>query len=392
MEDEDDIEEQPVVQKARRPPGNVPRGRLQVLLMVLAAVLMMGIFFGKLLPAWRRAKGDVQYTVQPQDPGSIAQNTKNFRDVVNKAAQDAEDARRKMEATAELNKKNAQYAPQAQPYAGGYQSTTQPPVDPVEDARRKRIAEMEQRAWKARIASPSLFSLKSASPASMKENPAQPAGPEIRRTILPKDQNLSRPHHEEAAPQIDSRNTLMRSTVIQCALNNRLGGLFTGPVSCQVSSDVFSHDGSRVLIPQGSILMGTAQRVSMQHQDRLAIVFHSVHTPDIPPRIIDLGEQVGLDQLGEAGVKDKTNHHYFSTFLKTGILGVISGLAVAGTGSYYNGDGGDMVRQGVSREMAQEARRAFGEGLNRLPTITIREGTIVTIMLTRDIVFPEEKV
>ena len=97
----------------------------------------------------------------------------------------------------------------------------------------------------------------------------------------------------------------------------------------------------------------------------------------------------GLAQAGETGLHDKMNSHYASIFGASLAVGAIGGLAQIGngtTGIVY--DPSVQFRNGISESMAQSADRVLDRFLNRMPTITIREGTRVKVVLTDDLQLP----
>ena len=83
------------------------------------------------------------------------------------------------------------------------------------------------------------------------------------------------------------------------------------------------------------------------------------------------------------------NNHYFSIFGASLAIGAIGGLAQIGngaTGLVY--DPSVAFRNGVTQSMAESSDRVLDRFLNRKPTITIREGTRVKIILTDDLQLP----
>ena len=89
------------------------------------------------------------------------------------------------------------------------------------------------------------------------------------------------------------------------------------------------------------------------------------------------------------GLHDKVNSHYLSIFGASLAVGAIGGLAQIGNStSGFGYDPSVAFRNGVSQSTAQSADRILDRFLNRLPTITIREGTRVKILLTGDLQVP----
>ena len=189
-----------------------------------------------------------------------------------------------------------------------------------------------------------------------------------------------------------SRKTywLPEGTIIEAVLTNRLDGDGTGPVNCMTTADVYLPGTRLCVIPQGSRVLGEASKVSATGQQRLAVMFHRIIVPGLHSYSIPLDSKPpALAQAGETGLHDKVNSHYTGIFGASLAVGAIGGLAQIGNGQ--NGFGYDpsvQFRNGVTSGMSQSSERILDRFLNRLPTITIREGTRTKILLTDDLKLP----
>jgi type IV secretion system protein TrbI len=179
-------------------------------------------------------------------------------------------------------------------------------------------------------------------------------------------------------------------TVIEAVLTNRLDGDAVGPVNCMITTDVYLPGTRTVVIPQGARVLGEASKVSSFGQQRLAVAFHRILVPGLHPYSIPLDKQPpGLAQPGEVGLHDKVNSHYVSIFGASLAIGAIGGLAQIGNGfSGFGYDPSVQFRNGVTQSLAESSDRVLDRFLNRMPTITIREGTRVKILLTDDLQVP----
>jgi len=95
--------------------------------------------------------------------------------------------------------------------------------------------------------------------------------------------------------------------------------------------------------------------------------------------------------LGDAGLRDQVNHHYWSTFGAAAAVGLISGLAQSvGTAGLSAGAGNRtiVIAGGAADATSQASAQVMDRFLNRLPTVTIREGHRVKVYLTRDLELP----
>jgi len=201
-------------------------------------------------------------------------------------------------------------------------------------------------------------------------------------------------------PSIPARNTgpisaagplhrVLEGTLIEAVLTNRLDGDAAAPVNCLVTSAVYSHSGQQVLIPAGARLLGETKPVQTLGETRLAVVFHRLLMPDGSTMTLD--QFKGLNQIGDAGLRDRVNQHYWSTFGAAGAVGLVSGLAqflgTAGLGG-GNGDRTVVIAGSGADATAQATMQVMNRFLNRLPTITIREGHRVRVYVTSDLELP----
>jgi len=180
---------------------------------------------------------------------------------------------------------------------------------------------------------------------------------------------------------------LFEGTVIETVLMNRLDGSFAGPVNCLVANDVYSHDRQHVLIPAGSKVLGDADKVNTFGQQRLAVAFHRLIMPD--GYSVSLDQFKGLDQIGATALRDKVNNHYLKIFGASLAIGVLGGIAEAGTGDVFTESALDRARMGFGESSALAGEQILDRFLNILPTITIREGHRVKVYLSNDLLLPD---
>ena len=203
------------------------------------------------------------------------------------------------------------------------------------------------------------------------------------------------PGREERTPErtdpisaVGPLHPLLEGTVIDTVLTNRLDGSGISPINCLVTNPVYSHNGQHVLIPAGARVLGETRPVQALGETRLAVAFHRLLMPDGSTRRLD--QFIGLNQIGDAGLKDKVNHHYWSTFGAAAAVGLISGLAQwIGSAGYSSGSGDrTVIIAGGADAASQASLQVMSRFLNRLPTVTIREGHRVKVYLTSDLQLP----
>ena len=180
------------------------------------------------------------------------------------------------------------------------------------------------------------------------------------------------------------RYTLFEGRFIDTVLTNRLDGTFNGPVNCLVSVPVYAAD--HLVVPAGARVLGEARAVNTFGQSRLAVAFHRVLLPNGDD--ISLDQFQGLNQVGDVGVHDAVDRHYGQIFGVSIALGLIGGMAQGYPAGGLNATGADTYRQGVAASVAQSSARVLDRFLNVLPTVTIREGHRIKVILSQDLALP----
>lgn len=182
------------------------------------------------------------------------------------------------------------------------------------------------------------------------------------------------------APDDGPHHRLYEGTILPAVLQTQLNGQYSGPLSAQITRSVWSRDRRHVLVPRGTIALGTVGSVQATFQDRLAITFHRLIFPD--GRWLELGF-VGLNGIGETSLKDLVDRHYLQLFGTAGAIGLLAGFTQS------SGEGSGGFRSGVSEQMANTSLQIVSQYLNRRPDITIRAGHRVNVRLTSDVVIPD---
>lgn len=221
-------------------------------------------------------------------------------------------------------------------------------------------------------------------PAPVRSAPASPAESEPnKKEVQPPAAAFTRAANAAAGKTY----VLFEGTILETVLLNRLDGAFAGPIECLVTGDVYSLDRQHVLVPAGSKVLGETRKVEAFGQARLAVVFHRLLMPD--GYSVSLDQFKGLNQAGDTGLRDQVNNHYLRIFGASLAIGTLGAVAEASTGGILTQSGTDRFREGFGQSSAQSAEQILDRFLNLLPTITIREGHRVKIYLSGDLALPD---
>jgi len=422
---------QPIQDKAPKPPGLMPKN-VQAWVMLSLALLMVIIMWftgGKKAQTAATSSTPGVQTPAPLEvnEGKIAELQSRIQDL-QREQQIALNQQNKFFGALQSNTQTAVPAQVTNPT----QPPPETPTDPIQDERKKRaylslFSSNVALSYRKDLAQPEsaptapppnpnplglqglpapgadfnqqLSQILQGLPAAMQPTPPAPpvaanarqAGTttaeetEKRVTESPSNETSSNPSALNSADGKDY--VIFEGTILETVLLNRLDGQFTGPVECLITTDIYSHDRQHLLIPSGSKIIGEAKRVDTFGQTRLAVAFHRLIMPD--GYSVNLDQFKGMNQIGDTGLRDQVNNHYFEIFGASLAVGAVGGIAEAGSDGLLTESGTQNMEQGVGESLGQTSQRILDKFLNILPTVTIREGHRVKIYLSGDLEVPD---
>ena len=197
--------------------------------------------------------------------------------------------------------------------------------------------------------------------------------PVDRRTVSP--DRLANP----ASPYI-----VQAGTVIPAALLTGIQSDLPGQVTAQVTEHVFdTPSGKFLLIPQGSRLIGQYDSQISFGQKRVLLVWNRIMLPD--GKSIVLERQQGADARGFSGLEDEVDYHWWDLIKAAALSTLLSVGAELGSGR----DESDLVRalrRGSQDSINNTGQQLVRRQLNIQPTLTIRQGFPVRVIVNRDLV------
>jgi type IV secretion system protein VirB10 len=174
-------------------------------------------------------------------------------------------------------------------------------------------------------------------------------------------------------------------TVLEGVVTNHIDGGFSGPIMVMLTTDYYSHDHQQLLMPQGTRLIGTVQSVGNAQQRKMFVTFHRAICPD--GFSLQLDKYVGLDPIGTTGLATKVDHGYLQAFAAAAAIGGLGGLAQIGNNGSVLSPSTE-IRNGISEQSATEGEQVLNHFLNRLPVITLKEGSRARVYIGTDILIP----
>ncbi|BCG82225.1 TrbI/VirB10 family protein [Mesorhizobium sp. 113-3-3] len=176
---------------------------------------------------------------------------------------------------------------------------------------------------------------------------------------------------------------LQAGAVIPAALITGIRSDLPGQISAQVTENVYdSPTGRFLLIPQGTRIVGQYDNGIGSGQSRVLLVWNRLIFPD--GRSIVLERQPGTDPQGYAGLADEVDYHWAELFKAAALSTVLSVGAQAGS-SDQEGDIVRALRDGASNSLNLVGQQVVQQQLAIAPTITIRPGFPLRVLVTRDL-------
>jgi type IV secretion system protein TrbI len=223
------------------------------------------------------------------------------------------------------------------------------------------------------------------------ENLAIGSDPELRQNMqdrklaflrAPADRQVYASH---AMQRPASDYQLMAGTVIPAALVTAVESDLPGLVKAQVTEPVYDTvTGRHCLVPQGSALVGTYDSQIAFAQRRVQLVWTRLLRPDGTSIVLD--RLPATDAIGKAGLKDEVDHHWGRLFVAAAVstlLGVGAELGASDADRLI-----DALRRGGQDTFNRAGQDIVRRNLNIQPTLTLRPGLPLRVIVQRDIVLP----
>jgi type IV secretion system protein TrbI len=173
-------------------------------------------------------------------------------------------------------------------------------------------------------------------------------------------------------------------TVIPGALITGIRSDLPGLITAQVSENVYdSPSGKYLLIPQGARLIGQYDSQVAFGQSRVLLVWTRLIMPN--GKSIVLERQPGADTAGYSGLEDEVDNHWGALFKAAMLSTLLSVGSEVGTSGTEN-DLFQAIRRGGAQSSNQVGQRVVSRNLDIQPTLTIRPGFPVRVLVNRDLV------
>ncbi len=176
---------------------------------------------------------------------------------------------------------------------------------------------------------------------------------------------------------------LQAGSIIPAALITGIHSDLPGQITAQVTQNIYDSPTGRILlIPQGARLIGEYDNDVATGQNRVLLAWDRLILPG--GRSILLDRLPGADATGMAGLQDRTNYHW-GNMLRAALISTLLGVG----SEIATNDDSELVRalrSGTQDTIANTGRQVVQRQLAVPPTLTIRPGFALRIIVTRDII------
>lgn len=211
---------------------------------------------------------------------------------------------------------------------------------------------------------------------------ATPGDQAAKRAFLARQSNGQTVSAERLAAPV-SPYVLQAGSIIPAALITGIRSDLPGQITAQVTQNVYDSPTGRILlIPQGSRLIGEYDSQVSFGQNRVLLAWDRLILPG--GRSIVLERQPGADAAGMAGLQDGTNYHW-GQIAKAALISTLLGIGT----ELGNGSDDELtraLRRGTQDTLNQTGQQIVRRQLDIQPTLTIRPGYPLRVIVTRDLV------
>jgi type IV secretion system protein VirB10 len=163
--------------------------------------------------------------------------------------------------------------------------------------------------------------------------------------------------------------TIKKGTIFPCTPAQPISSSLPGPVRCTADQDVWSMDGTTILLPRGTQVNGTVERGLATGEERLFLVWTDALTPrpDLLPIPLD---SPASDERGQTGAPGDVDDHLWKRIKTALLLSAVEFAGNAGTAALEQGRSNVYLNAGgVANTGNTLAQMAFGRDLNIPPTL-----------------------
>ena len=174
------------------------------------------------------------------------------------------------------------------------------------------------------------------------------------------------------------RLLLAKGTFIDCTLETAIDSTLPGMTTCITATDTFSADGTVVLLPRGTQLIGQTRGEVRQGMARVFVIWTQARTPS---GVVVRLDSPATDSLGRSGLTGTVDRHFWERFGAALLISTLTGVIQSRA---ENSVGAVVIDPAASEDVLTQALRSAQD---IAPTIKVPNGQRIEVLVARDVDF-----
>ncbi|HEY9280656.1 MAG TPA: type IV secretion system protein VirB10 [Eoetvoesiella sp.] len=215
------------------------------------------------------------------------------------------------------------------------------------------------------------------------ENKPRPATVQDQARLTARKSMPSKTEQASAADLGDRSFVITRGSYIPCILQTQLLSNVPGQSGCVIPDNIYSDDGSRLLVPRGSTVVGQYGQTLQNGDSRIAVVWERIKTTNGYVIDVDSGAADGVGTMGVGGFVDNHWGARIGAALLLSLIDDAVDIAVAS----QQGSGDTVYGNSTSRSSKNIAEKVLDSTVNIKPTLSANRGARLMIYVSKDLWF-----
>jgi len=173
---------------------------------------------------------------------------------------------------------------------------------------------------------------------------------------------------------------LSRNTMIRCAQATAIRTDRPGLIGCPIAQDVWSDDGTTLLVRKGAMAKGEQRDAVLQGQGVIGAIWDEIDDGDVH---IPLNSPAA-DPLGAVGIPAYVDEHFWQRFKGALMVSLIGDFGQA-LANKATGSGQTITFSNSSNATQDVAAETLRNTINIPPTAYSNQGSVINIFVARDI-------
>lgn len=178
---------------------------------------------------------------------------------------------------------------------------------------------------------------------------------------------------------------VQQGKVIDAVVETAIKSDIPSTIIARVSDPVYGEQGRYELLPAGTRLFGEYSSVVKAGQTEIAAIWRRAITPQGVEIMLD---SPATNNLGIVGMGGKVNNHFFRMFSTAALLSVFgAATATVDVKGSDNNNSAAQYRSEVAKAFNDTAQNMLSKHADIPPTIEVKQGTQIKILVAKDLDF-----